>query len=223
MTIESSSPEILVGGKKYMRSADGSLMPLELIPEQRLLEDQLVRTIIGFAMPLSSQVDRFKGHTADDIGAYQAVLQERYGAPPKGGRKGNVTFQTYDGLQKVEVRLADTLSFGPELQQAKALIDDFIRERAADADEAVRLLINQAFQVDQAGRINRNAVLALRTVPIEDERWQRAMQAITDSIRVVGTKTYFRFSIRATPDDEWQSITIDLASAKAPAGAGGDE
>jgi len=207
---------IEVAGKLYMRSADGGLMPQELVPAERQLEDQMVRRIIGFALQLSGRIDRFRGHTADDIGAFQALLVEKYKSTPRGGRKGNVTFLSYDGLLKVEVRMADTLTFGSELQDAKTLIDTCINEWAQDSNAPIRLLVNRAFMVDQAGRINRNAILGLRTVEIADERWQRAMQAITDSIRVVGTKTYFRFSRRATVGDAWEGITIDLADARAP-------
>jgi len=210
-----------VNGKIYMHSADGGLMPKELISDARLMEDQLVRTIIYFAEELSGQIDRFKGHTADDIGAFQALLVEKYEAPRKGGKKGNVTFLSFDGLMKVEVRLADNLSFGPELQTAKTLIDECINEWAADANAPIRLLVNRAFRVDQEGKIDRNAILGLRNVEILDERWQRAMDAITASIRVIGRKTYFRFGRRRTVEDAWENITIDLADAKAPQQEGG--
>ncbi|OYY06769.1 MAG: hypothetical protein B7Y70_16030 [Rhizobiales bacterium 35-68-8] len=45
------------------------------------------------------------------------------------------------------------------------------------------------------------------------ERWQEAMRAIRDSIRVIGSKTYYRFYERDTPDGEWRPISIDLARA----------
>jgi hypothetical protein len=215
--LEHPTPDIEVAGKLYLHTADGGLMPKELIAQHRLLEDQLVRTIIHHATTLSAQIDRFKGHTADDIGAFQSLLEERFSAPRKGGKKGNVTFQSFDGTLKVEVRLSDRLTFGPELQTAKTLIDACISEWSADANGPIRLLVNRAFQVDEEGRINRNAILGLRTVEIADQRWQDAMRAITESIRVIGRKTYFRFSRRADPNAEWESITIDLASARAPA------
>jgi len=205
-----------VHGKLYMQSADGGLMPLELVKPERLLEDQMVRKIIDFAKELSAQIDRFKGHTLDDAATFLSLLAEKYGATRRGGKKGNVTFTSYDGLLRFEVRIAEALTFGPELQTAKELIDECINEWAADASGAIRMLINEAFQVDQAGRIDRNAVLKLRNVEIDDERWLRAMEAITASIRVTGTKTQFYFKTRTTPDSGWQSITIDLAAAEAP-------
>jgi hypothetical protein len=191
-------------------------MPLELVKPERLLEDQMVRKIIVFAEALSDQIDRFKGHTLDDAATFLGLLAEKYGVTRRGGKKGNVTFTSYDGLQRFEVRIAEALTFGPELQTAKGLIDECINEWASDANGMIRMLINEAFRVDQAGQIDRNAVLKLRNVPIDDERWLRAMDAITASIRVTGTKTQFYFKTRSNPDSGWQSITIDLASAEAP-------
>lgn len=208
--------QVKIGGKWYARNGEGHLVPAELVKPQHGLEDEMVRKIIGFAEELSAQIDRFKGHCTDDIAAFEALLAQEYGTPTKRGRKGNVTFFSYDSLLKVEVRLAETLSFGAELHAAKALIDDCIRGWASDANAPIRLLIQEAFRVDQEGHINRNAILNLRRVQIDDERWVRAMEAITASIRVVGSKTYLRFWRRSDLDAPWQSITVDLASAEAP-------
>ena len=207
-----------IGGRLYMRDAQGRLVPYELVRPVDQLQDELVRKIIGYADELSRQIDRFKGHTADDIGSFQALIADEYGARPRGGAKGNVTFSSYDGTLRVEVRIAESLSFGPELQAAKLLIDDCIGEWSADANGPVRALVNHAFQVDQAGRINRGAILSLRRVAIDDPRWRSAMEAITDAIRVEGSKTHYRFWRRSSTDEPWTAITIDIASARAPRG-----
>ncbi len=48
---------------------------------------------------------------------------------------------------------------------------------------------------------------------IDDQRWQRAMDAINDSIRVTGSKIYVRFYRRPDPTATWEQVTIDLAAA----------
>ena len=53
----------------------------------------------------------------------------------------------------------------------------------------------------------------LLRLEIEDERWGRAMQAIRDAMRVVGSKTYVRCYRRDRLDAEWRAVTIDLAKA----------
>jgi hypothetical protein len=201
-----------IGGKKYMTDAKGALMPLGLIGPAEKLEDEMVRKVIHHAKELSDRVARFKGHTFDDICSLQALLEQEYGAPA-GGKKGNITFESYDGLMKVQVKVARVLEFGSRLQVAKKLVDACLSEWAEGSRDEIRAIVNRAFQVDSEGIVNRSELFMLLRVAIEDERWQRAMDAIRDSIRVVGTKTYFHFYERDSLDGEWTSISISLARA----------
>lgn len=197
---------------QYMKNAAGHLVPEHLVKDTEKLEDQLVNKIMSFASELSDQISRFKGHTGDDIAAYLSLIDEKYGVK-KGGRKGNMTFQSYDGLNKVQVSISENIVFGAELQTAKTLIDECITAWGANSRPEIVTLIDHAFKVDKEGKINRNALLSLRRLDIQDETWQRAMQAITDSIRVEGSKLYYRFYERDTPEAAWQAVTVDLAKA----------
>ncbi|SMH62868.1 DUF3164 family protein [Azospirillum agricola] len=196
----------------YMADAKGRLVPEALVKPVDKLQDQLVRKLMGYADALSAEVARFKSHTFDDVGAFLALLAEQYDAQ-RGGQKGNLTLTSYDGTLRVQVAVADNMTFGPELQIAKNLIDECIAEWAADANVNIRALVEHAFRVDKEGQVSRDGVFALRRVAIEDDRWQRAMAAIADSVRIEGTKTYVRFHRRPTPDARWEAVTIDLASA----------
>lgn len=71
--------------------------------------------------------------------------------------------------------------------------------------------MNDAFQVDQAGKISTGRVLGLRRAKIEDEKWQRAMAAIGDSIQVANTKPYIRFYERDARG-EYVAINLDMAA-----------
>jgi hypothetical protein len=201
-----------VSGKSYMADAKGALVPLESIKAQDKLEDETVRKVVFHARNLSAQVSRFKGHTFSDLGSLEALLAQDYGAT-KGGAKGNKTFMTFDGLQKVQVAVADQLDFGPQLQIAKALIDECLNEWAADSRAEIRTLVTRAFSTEKAGQINRSEIFMLLRLDIEDERWQRAMAAIRDAMRIVGSKTYVRVYERDTHDAAWQAVSIDLAKA----------
>lgn len=206
------SPIIEVAGAQYMRDAKGALIPLENVKPADKLEDEVVRKVIRFARELSDQIARFKGHTFEDLNGFQSLLEQEYGARA-GGAKGNVTFQTFDGLLKVQVQIADQISFGPALQEAKKLIDECLIEWGAESRPEIRALVNRVFSVEKEGQINRAELFGLLRLEITDARWVRAMEAIRDSIRVTGTKSYVRFYEREAPDQRPRAITIDLASA----------
>ncbi|SDW75376.1 Protein of unknown function [Sulfitobacter pontiacus] len=201
-----------IDGNVFMRDGKGGLQPIENIAARDLLQDETTRKIIGHAIPLSDQVARFKEHTFDDIGAFEAILAQEYGAT-FGGKKGNKTLMTVDQLYKVEVRIADQINFGPELQIAKQLVDECLNEWSAESRPEIRSIVTRAFNTDKAGQINRAEIFMLLRLEITDARWQEAMRAIKDAIRIVGSKTYVRCSKRDSHDAPWQAITIDLAKA----------
>ncbi|MFI0477426.1 DUF3164 family protein [Paracoccus jiaweipingae] len=203
---------VTVNGRDYMSDAKGALVPVELIKPQYLLEDETVRKIVGFGLALSAQIARFKAHTFTDLGEFDALLAQEYDLR-KGGAKGNRTYQSHDGLMKVEVRIADLIDFGPELQIAKGLVDECLNEWSADARPEIRAIVTRAFNTDKEGQINRGEIFMLLRLQIEDARWQSAMDAVRDAMRTVGSKTYVRLSMREAQDAPWQPITIDLAKA----------
>ncbi|MER9851222.1 DUF3164 family protein [Mesorhizobium sp. M0106] len=204
--------KVLVGEKAYMPDAKGNLVPVEMIKPSEMLEDETVRTILGYATDLSAQIGRFKEHTFNDLGAFEALLAQEYGAT-KGGAKGNKTFMTFDGMKMVKVQVADTIDFGAQLQIAKSLIDECLTEWSADSRPEIRAIVTRAFNTDKEGQINRAAIFMLLRLDIGDERWQRAMAAIRDAMRVVGSKIYVRCYERDRLDAEWRAVTIDLAKA----------
>ena len=201
-----------VDGVEMIHGPDGTLLPISVVKPQHVLEDELVRQEIGHAIALSEQVSRFRGHVSDNLGAFEALISEQYGAKV-GGKKGNKTLMTYDGLYKVTVQVADDIAFGPELQVAKTLVDECLNDWSANAPVELKAVITKAFSTDKEGQINRAALYGLLRLEIEDERWRRAMQAIRDAMRVVGSKQYVRFYRRADSTAPWVPITIDLARA----------
>ena len=114
-----------------------------------------------------------------------------------GGVKGNVQLKSYDGKYQVRRCSNDILAHDERLQIAKELVDQCLLEWSKDGDPKIRTIVMQAFRVDKTGRVNCERLLALRQLKIEDEKWQRAMEAIADSISAVDSRTYLRFYERA--------------------------
>ncbi len=204
---------VLIDGQRYMRDAQGRLTPVDLVRPQDQLQDEMVRTVIGHAEDLSAQIARFRGHSFDDIAAFDALLQDEYGGHARRSVKGNRTYMSYDGCRKVQVQIAERVAFGPELQVARDLVEECLAEWAEGSRDEIRAIVAHAFQVDREGEISRGAIYSLLRLDIDDARWQKAMAAIRDAMRVVGSKTYIRCYRRESPEGAWEPITIDLAKA----------
>lgn len=203
---------VVINGREFMNDAKGNFVPVSLVKPQHKLEDETVRKIMVNAVSLSAQIGRFRGHTMTDLGSLDALIAQEYNAKI-GGAKGNRTYQTIDGLMKVQVQVADQIDFGAELQVAKTIIDECLNEWSSDSRPEIQSIVTRAFNTDQEGKINRSEIFMLMRHQIEDPRWQRAMDAIRDAMRVTGSKEYVRFYTREKITDGWQAVTIDLAKA----------
>ncbi|PZP10064.1 MAG: sulfate transporter [Sphingomonas hengshuiensis] len=204
-------PVVTLGDEQYMRDGGGRLVPIDLVKPQHKLEDQTVRTIVRHGQELSARMGRYRGRSFDDVLSFVDVLSEKYGEK-RGGKKGNTTLTAYDGLSRVIVQVQDQLSFGPELQIAKGLVDECITNWSSGARSEIRALVEHAFQVDKEGQINRAALFQLRRLDIDDAQWRAAMTALGDAIRVIGSRQYLRVQVRNSPRDRWTTIPLDLAT-----------
>jgi hypothetical protein len=139
------------------------------------------------------------------------MSMEQHGAKV-GGAKGNVTLMSFCGRYKVQVAVAESLTFDERLQAAKALIDECIHSWSEGANDNIRVLVNDAFQVDVAGNISIGRVLGLRRLNITDPTWERAMKAISESVQVTGSKRYVRVYERVGDSDRWQAVVLDVAA-----------
>lgn len=194
---------------QYRQDAKGNLVPLANIKEIDLLRDELVMEIAGKAHKVQQQMTAFKADSMADIAAFVQLSADRYDVAV-GGKKGNVSLHSFDGAYRVNLSMQDTLVFDEGLLAAKALIDECINEWTEGSRSELKTLINAAFQVDKEGNISTARVLGLRRLEIKDEKWQRAMEALSDSLQVHTSKQFVRVYKR---DDagEYQLVSLDIA------------
>lgn len=196
----------------YKVDAQGRMTPVTLIRPIDLARDALVQEIITKAMAQAEQVTALKASIFSDIAAFVSLSAEEYGVKI-GGEKGNVSLVSYDGRYKVLRANQDTLVFDERLQAAKVLIDACLQRWSQGAREEIKVLINDAFQVDKAGNINTGRVLGLRRLDIADEEWCRAMRAIGEALQVAGSKSYVRLYERIGDSDKYRHISLDMAGS----------
>lgn len=198
-----------INGKTYWEDAKGSLIAEELIKDIDKERDALVEGFATQALTLQSEMRAFKNRVFDDVAAFVALSAEKYNVQI-GGRKGNITLHSFDGKYKIQVAVADHIRFDERIHAAKAQIDECLHEWSSDARPELRSLIDNAFQVDKEGNLSTARILSLRRVDIQDDRWTQAMQAIADSVQVVGSKDYIRFYQR-DDNGKYQPISLDMA------------
>jgi hypothetical protein len=206
-----NTPATTILPKGYLQDAAGRLVPVDTVKAIDIERDKLVAEIVAKAKVLSNQIATFKGAAFGDIGAFVELSAEQYGTRV-GGNKGNVSLMSFDGRFKVLRAISEHLRFDERLMAAKALIDECIHDWAQGSTPELQVLVNDAFNVDKQGNINTVRVLALRRLEIADERWQLAMKAISESIQVVGSKTYLRIYERDAKG-EYQPIALDVSTA----------
>lgn len=202
----------IVGGCEYWRNAKGHLVPVETIAVTDQLMDEVVRKIVRYTLALQAQISRYKGHTLDDILGIREVFAQEYNVT-LGGPKGNTTFTQFDGLAKVSVKIADVTVWGPELELAKAKVDQCLREWTEGAMPELRAFVEAAFQVDKAGQINRANLLYLLRLKIDNPTWNEGMDLIRTAERPMGSKEYVQVHLRDELGGSWRHVAIDLAAA----------
>ncbi|QLK47167.1 DUF3164 family protein [Vibrio owensii] len=189
-----------------MMDRKGRLVPEGLVDKHDLEMNDFVQRMVGKAREQQELLRSFKVESFGECHAFLDLLAEKYGRK-LGGEKGNVTFSSYDGSKQVQISVQNSLAFGPELQVAKELIDECLNDWSEGADDNLKVVITDAFDVDKEGNLNTGRILSLRRIAIEDERWQKAMKAIGDSILISSTKPYIRFKER---DEEKRMVNISL-------------
>ena len=195
----------------YRADAKGCLVPESMIKPIDRARDELVREMAAQARIVSTNLRAFKIRVFDDINAFVDLSAEEYGVT-LGGKKGNLTLYSFDGAFKVQVAIAEHMVFDERLQAAKHLVDECITDWSQGSRDEIKVLVQSAFATDKEGKINTGRVLGLRRLDIRHEKWLRAMQAIGESLQVIGSKEYVRFYERIGGTDQYQPISLDIAA-----------
>ncbi|MCL2808657.1 MAG: DUF3164 family protein [Treponema sp.] len=194
----------------YMTNSQGHQIPEHMVKDVDKKRDLTVRLIAAKAMEMKEILSGFKEEIREQIYSFVDFSAKEYGVT-WGGKKGNIALTTYDGKFKLLVSMNDNITFDERLQVARELISKCIEKWSEGSRSEIRVLVNDAFQVDKTGKISTARVLGLRRLDIQDKDWQKAMTAITESVQVTGTKQYLRIYERDT-NGEYQMIPLDVAA-----------
>ena len=192
---------------QYREDARGALVPVSAIRPIDLMRDDLVNELFAAIEPKAQAYAESKQKGIETVRTFVDVSAAEFDVKPS--KKGNVTLTSLDGKRRVLVAMQDVLTFDERLHAAKALIDQCLEEYSIGANANLKVIVQQAFDVNKEGNISTSKVLALRSYNIQDEKWQRAMRALTDSLTVQVSREYIRLYRRDEASGEYVRVDAD--------------
>lgn len=214
MSEKSIPGAVETNGVLYLPNTNGDLRRVDTMSAKDLLIHEQVYKMIDYAKGLAAEIARFKAHSFADLDALDAMLAQEYGVTRKATVKGNRQYVSADGKFRVSIKINSTEVIGPELQQAKALIDEIVLEKGADADPVLAALVAQAFDVGKQGRVNVDMLRRLRELRLPDPRWPDVCKAIGDAIKKGVSKAYVTFHEWQGNAGGWKIIPLDMAAVE---------
>ncbi|WP_431786850.1 DUF3164 family protein [Vibrio harveyi] len=190
-------------------NTQGHLVPLSQIKEIDLLRDEVVMGIVSAAKETQAAMAAFKASSMAKVSDFVDLSAQEFDVK-YGGAKGNVQLLSFDGKYKVIRSVGEHRIFDERIQAAKAKIDECITRWSEGSSDQIKALVELAFRVNKQGHIDVNQVLSLRQLNIDDPDWLEAMDAIAESIRVVGKTPYLRVYERQE-DGQYKQIALDIA------------
>ena len=197
--------------EQFLEDAQGRLVPIAAVKPIDLKRHEAVTSIMADTFRERDRLVEFKKSIWLRVQDFLAESAKDSGARKFGSTKGNVTLTSFDGRFKVMVAVNDTVQFNEKLQVAKQLIDKCIASWSEGANENLRAIVDDAFNVGKSGLVSTSRVLGLRRLNIKDATWKKAMDAITESMQVASSKTYMRFYERQE-DGSYRQIPLDVAN-----------
>lgn len=192
--------------------ATGKAVPPSYVSSQDKARDRLVEKHHKLAVRMSAQLAQLKRETMAAIDGYLEALFKKHGVKPN--ERGNYTLTGFSGDKQIILKMHRYMDFNESIEAAKALIDQCLDDWSADANQNLRTIVTEAFRVHGKKGLDVKSVLQLRTYKIKDKsgRWQKAMDLIGDSLYVTNAKAYVQFRSRASQDEDWKSIPLDIAA-----------
>lgn len=176
-----------------IRRPDGSYVSLSDIEPPKAVAHELVTTLFPQAMQARDELVRLKRLALSEMRAYREMMLADHGVTV-GGKEGNMTLRSLCGRFMMRMAVQKQVTFGPELEAAKALIDEFLeQELAKGGSDAIHQIIEKVFKVNSKGRLDTSGILGLREHRFDDPLWNRAMDAIEDAICRDEAATYIYF------------------------------
>lgn len=87
-----------------------------------------------------------------------------------------------------------------------------MRRWTKNANVKIKSLIDEAFNIDKKGRVNKYMILRLTKLKMNDKEWDKAVSMILDSQQITGTRQYLTLRVRRDKDSKWVNVNLNFSS-----------
>jgi hypothetical protein len=193
---------------KTVRDAKGRDIPTNKIKRVDLKRDQLVKGSFAKAGKVWLKMMGLKSEILEK----SSDLMKLSGATGDVQDLGNMTLTSLDGNMKLVFQANDVVEFDEKLKVAKQKIDKCLQEWSKNSNTNLQVLVMDAFNVDKKGNINKNQILSLTKLKIEEPLWLEAIKLILDSINVTARRKYLMLMFRNSSKEQWQRMNLNFSS-----------
>ncbi|NQV14494.1 DUF3164 family protein [bacterium] len=191
--------------------ARGKAIPPKYIKPIDKKRDALVERVVKRSLQAQKSLQKIKEQNFKDVMAFLFYEADTLGVKRK-SKKGNLQFTNFSGDKRFDISVNDILEFDEQIHFAKELIDECLNDWSDGARHELKVIVDDVFDVDKKGKMDKEGILALRKHNFRDKRWKKAMELISDSVRVVGSRKYTKAQTRGTPEDEFKTINLNYSS-----------
>lgn len=183
-----------------------------LYRHEKLMEKS-ANKLFNSAIKLHDSLKSFK----EEVEAICLEVYEQYQTDKAldtiGKGKGNFTWYNFDRTIKVEVSISERITFDDlGINNCKAILNEFLDENLDSKIEVLKDMVNDAFNTSR-GNLDAKKVMNLLRYEgkIKNEKFQKAMDILKESIRRPSSKTYFRIWAKDS-HGEFQNIDLNFSS-----------
>ncbi len=194
----------------FLTTPEGAKMPINKIKPADLARHNLVNNIVGETKAAQELLKKHKEDTLLKIYEFLDEVAKQYGTT-YGGTKGNVTLTSYDQKMKVVISKNEQIAFTEQLAIAEKLVGECLEDWSDGANENLVAFVKTAFHRTKEGGVSVGKMLGLLRLEIKEDKWQRAMLALKDSMVNSGSKSYLRVYERVDAENAWIAIPLDVA------------
>lgn len=191
-----------------MRDSNGQDVPVKYVSAYDKMRDKMTRRIearFRKARKVLEDVVRDSIADLDQIAKCKESL----------GEKGNFQARSFDALIQVSIRQQYNILLDERVVRARELmlgyVEGVLAKIGGNDAQALKLIVAEAFKANAQGFLSTGKIMSLLRMEIDNADWREAKKILQDSIKPQKGKRYLACEVRASTQDDFRQIRLDLA------------